>query len=121
MLTALLHGGVGEVVAVCTRYYGGVKLGTGGLGRAYSGGVVRALDSLTTEERVERVPYVVTVGYPDIDALQRLIAEMELPVLDEAFGAEVRYRLDVPVDEAAALVRRVTDLSRGAGVVEKGE
>jgi len=37
MLTALLHGGAGEIVAVCTRYYGGVKLGTGGLSRAYSG------------------------------------------------------------------------------------
>lgn len=119
MLTALLHGGVGEVVAVCTRYYGGTKLGTGGLSRAYSGGVVLALGALPTEERVERVPYSVTVGYPDVDGLQRLMAEMELPVLDEAFGAEVQYRLDVPVDEAEDLIRRVMELTRGSGVVEK--
>ncbi|HSR43143.1 MAG TPA: YigZ family protein, partial [Longimicrobiales bacterium] len=39
MLTALLHGGVGEVVAVVARWFGGTKLGTGGLARAYAGGV----------------------------------------------------------------------------------
>lgn len=63
MLTALLHGGVGEIVTVCTRYYGGVKLGTGGLGRAYSGGVKLLLDSLPTQDRVERVTLDVTVRY----------------------------------------------------------
>ena len=38
MLNTLLHRGVGEIVAVCTRYYGGAKLGTGGLSRAYARG-----------------------------------------------------------------------------------
>ncbi len=121
MLTALLHAEVGEVVAVCTRWYGGIKLGTGGLGRAYSGGVVRALESLPTVERVDRVALDVTVGYPDVDALQRLIDEDALPILDEAFGAEVRYRLGVPREEAEALERRIADLTRGEGRVEPAE
>lgn len=113
MLTALLHGGVGDVVAVCTRYYGGVKLGTGGLSRAYASGVVAALDTLPTEERVDRTPLEVVVGYPDIDAVHRLVADMELPVLDEDFGAEVRIRIDVPGDEVEALRARLSDLTRG--------
>lgn len=115
MLTALLHGGVGEIVAVCTRYFGGTKLGTGGLSRAYSGGVVRALESLPVEEKVERQAVDLEVGYPDVDAIQRLIAEKELVVLEETFGARVRYRLGVPVDEVEALGRRVADLTRGEG------
>ena len=41
MLTVLLHSGIGEVVAVSARWFGGTKLGTGGLARAYAGGVVR--------------------------------------------------------------------------------
>lgn len=121
MLTALLHGGVGEIVAVCTRYFGGTKLGTGGLSRAYSGGVVRALESLPVEEKVERVPVHLEVGYPDVDAVQRLIAEKELVVLEESFGAEVRYRLGVPVDEVEALGRRIADLTRGEGKLTGGE
>ena len=46
MLSALLYSGVGDVVAVVTRYYGGTKLGTGGLVRAYGGGVQQALATL---------------------------------------------------------------------------
>ena len=118
MLTALLHSEVGEIVAVCTRYFGGTKLGTGGLSRAYSSGVVLALELLPTEEKVERVEVEVTIGYPDVDGAQRLIEEMDLHVLDEAYGADVRYRLGVPVDEVDALRRRVADLTRGAGTVE---
>lgn len=119
MLTALLHSDVGEIVAVCTRYYGGVKLGTGGLSRAYSGGVVSALATLPTEERVDRVEVDVAVGYPEVDAVQRLIAEMELPVIDEHFAGDVRYRLGVPIDELDALRLRIADLTRGAGTVEE--
>ena len=119
MLTALLHGGVGEVVAVCTRYYGGVKLGTGGLSRAYSGGVVLGLSTLPTEEKVERVAMDLTVGYPEVDAVQRLIRDAELPILGETFGAEVRYRLGVPVEEVEALRRRVADLTRGGGTLRE--
>src|SRR5512146_1043212 len=53
MLNALLHGRVGDIVAVVTRYYGGTKLGTGGLVRAYAGCVQHALETLPTTERVE--------------------------------------------------------------------
>lgn len=119
MLTTLLHSGVGQIVAVCTRYYGGVKLGTGGLSRAYSGGVSLALETLPIEERVQRVTTVVTVGYPEVNAVQKIIDEMALVVLEEEFGADVRYRLGVPVDETETLARRVADATRGAGRVEE--
>lgn len=118
MLTALLHGGVGEIVAVCTRTFGGVKLGTGGLARAYAGGVKLALESLPTEEKVERVPVDVTVGYADVDALQRLIERMEIVVEGEDFGAEVRYRLGVPETHVGELRAAVAELTRGEGRVE---
>ena len=49
MLNALLHAPVGDVVAVVTRYYGGTKLGTGGLVRAYSSTLQLALDGMGWE------------------------------------------------------------------------
>jgi len=119
MLTTLLHGGVGEIVAVCTRYYGGVKLGTGGLSRAYSGGVKAVLESLPTEERVDRLLVEVTVGYAEVDALQRLVAEMEAVVEDEAYGAEVLYTCAVPEASLDAFRRAVGDLTRGGGSVRE--
>ena len=64
MLTMLLHGGVGELSAVVTRYFGGIKLGTGGLVRAYQGMVKLGLETLPTREPMipARVEVVLDYG-----------------------------------------------------------
>jgi uncharacterized YigZ family protein len=115
MLTALLHSDVGQIVAVCTRYYGGVKLGTGGLSRAYSGGVALALQGLSTRIKVERIAVTVTASYAFADALRRRVAESNVLVDDETFGAEVAWCLRVPVSEVDMLRSAVADLTNGAG------
>lgn len=120
MLTTLLHGGVGEVVAVCARWFGGTKLGTGGLGRAYAGGVKLALESLPTEERVDRVAVKITVGYGDVDALQRIMEELDIVVETEEYGADVRYGCAVPVPALGEFERLVAEATRGGGRVERG-
>lgn len=119
MLTALLHSGVGEIVAVCSRWFGGVKLGTGGLQRAYAGGVKLALQTLPTEEKVERVPLLVTVSYAEVDALHRLLDEVEALVEHEEFGADVRVRCRVPAPAEGAFCDALAELSRGAARIER--
>jgi len=119
MLTTLLHGGVGEIVAVSSRWFGGQKLGTGGLGRAYAGGVKLALESLPTEMRVERVPVRITVGYPEVDALQRLVEELDVQIEGEEYGAEVRYDGAAPAGAVERLRQAVAEMTRGAGRVEE--
>ena len=118
MLTALLHGGVGEIVAVCTRYFGGTKLGTGGLSRAYSGGVKLLLESLPTEERVERVTLQVVVDYGSVDALQRFLEEAEAVVESEDYGEKVEYLIAVPREHAETLAEAVAGFTRGRGIVQ---
>ena len=76
MLTVLQHCGVGDIVAVVTRYYGGTKLGTGGLVKAYGGAVQLALESLPRTPRVDYAYLEVVVGYGDIGALQPTITSM---------------------------------------------
>ncbi|MEP7001819.1 MAG: YigZ family protein, partial [bacterium] len=73
MLTVLTHSGVGEIVAVVTRYYGGTKLGTGGLVKAYGGAVQRALESLPRAERVDYVEVTLSIAYASIDTVQQLL------------------------------------------------
>lgn len=119
MLTALLHSGVGEIVAVCTRWFGGVKLGTGGLTRAYSGGVKLALEELPTEEHVDRVELAVVVGYADVEVLQRLVGGMDVVVEAEEYGTDVRYRCAVAVCDADAFTRAVADATRGGARVTR--
>jgi uncharacterized YigZ family protein len=118
MLTALLHSDVGQIVAVCTRYYGGTKLGMGGLARAYAGGVTLALQELPTRIKVDRVQVTVVAAYAFADALRRRIGEFDIIVDDEAFGAEVTWRLGVPVSDVAELRSVVADLTNGGGECE---
>ncbi|TVP74566.1 MAG: YigZ family protein [Gemmatimonadales bacterium] len=117
MLNALLHSGVGEVVAVVTRYYGGVKLGRGGLGRAYSGGVQLALASLPLVERVDRVPVRIRLGYDAVDAVLRLLEEHGVERVSDDWGRRVTLELAVPCDDLERVVREVRDCTAGTADV----
>lgn len=118
MLDVLMHSGVGEVAAVVTRYYGGVKLGRGGLVRAYGGCVQRAMAALPVERRVDRVALAISVGYAEVDALRRLLAEHEAEILDEQYAEKVTYRAAVPVAAADALTRALDDATAGRARVD---
>ncbi len=117
MLNALLHGGIGEVVAVTSRWFGGTKLGTGGLARAYAAGVAHALTELPTERRVPRQELDVVVTYAHVDVLRRLADELDATVELEAYGSEVRYRVAVPLDRASEFRSRLADATGGGGKV----
>ena len=119
MLTALLHGGVGDVAAVVTRYYGGTKLGTGGLVRAYGGAVQEALLALPRAERVEYAELEVGVDYPHVAAVQGLLSAYEAEVLAQEYLERVRYRLRLPAPNAEAFSARLRDATRGAARVAR--
>ncbi|MFO7894259.1 MAG: YigZ family protein [Longimicrobiales bacterium] len=118
MLEALLHAEVGEVVAVVTRYYGGVNLGKGGLQRAYSGGVQRALASMPVMERVHRATVWVAVEYPERDRMVRVAEEMDGVLLDEEYGADVRLKIAVPSQQLGDFRHAVAEVTGGKGRIE---
>lgn len=119
MLDVLLHSGVGDIAAVVTRYYGGVKLGRGGLMRAYGGCVQRALETMPRGRRVERLELDVTVGYADVDALRRLLHDVDAEVVEERYEDVVRYRLDVPAALADGFEQLLADRSAGRAQVTR--
>ncbi len=120
MLEVLLHSGIGEVIAVCARHYGGVKLGTGGLARAYANGVKRALQACETTEKVEAVPLRVVVDYGLAEAVARVLASHDAIVVDRSFGAAVAYRVKVPIGQRSALVAALANATSGRAIVTAG-
>lgn len=118
MLNALLHSGVGQVAAVVTRYYGGIKLGRGGLGRAYAGGVQLALSSLLLVERVDRIRVHLEVDYDGVDPVLRLLDEVGVERRSEAWGRRAVFDLAVPADVLDRVVREIRNLSSGRAEVE---
>ena len=113
MLHALLHSGVGDVVAVVTRYFGGTKLGTGGLVRAYTGCVQHALATLPLGERMDLVALGLVVDYPRVAAVQQLFGTFEVQVASQTFGTDARYELRLPAANVDRFRQAVLDATRG--------
>jgi uncharacterized YigZ family protein len=82
---------VGDVVVVTSRYFGGTKLGTGGLVAAYTRAAQTAFEALETEEKVIRLSFEVVVPYAFLEQTRRLLAAHQCVVDDEQFGAEVQF------------------------------
>lgn len=95
MLAVLAGAGLSDVVAVVMRWFGGVKLGKGGLARAYAGAVSSALEGLTVEVKVPQVELEVSLPYERFGALERLVHPPQVVVVEQTFGADVTVRLAV--------------------------
>ena len=119
MLTVLLHGGVGELSAVVTRYFGGIKLGTGGLVRAYQGMVQLGLETLPTREHMIPARIEVVLDYPHITVFRRLLPEYRATVAAETFGVDASYELLLPDQNIPALEAALTELTDGAVLVTR--
>jgi len=113
MLTVLLNSGVGDVVAVVTRYFGGVKLGRGGLVRAYGGGVQRALREVAMGRRIERIQVSVTVPYAAVDPLRRALPSWDAVIASENFGEEASLVIVLPRSREQRFRRDLLDLTAG--------
>ena len=96
MLQVLLHCGVGEITMVVTRWFGGVKLGTGGLVRAYQDSVRENLAALPLAEKVPTVELDVQLDYAHLDRLHRLLPAFEARVSAEAYDQAARVRIRLP-------------------------
>ena len=118
MLTVLLHSGVGELACVATRYFGGVKLGTAGLMRAYQDSVRAALADLPLRLRAETIAVRVTISYKYIDALQRILPVHEARISRESFSEAACYYIAVPKEHLDAFSRILNDVSAGSARIE---
>ncbi|HET9768713.1 MAG TPA: YigZ family protein [Thermoanaerobaculia bacterium] len=106
ILRALQTAEISDALLVVVRWFGGTKLGKGGLVRA-SGGVAReAVAGATTVRRLRRVRVTLELPYAHVGAVQRLIRPPEVELVEEAFGERVRMVLAV-ADERLAAVREV--------------
>ena len=119
MLTALLHGGVGEVAVVVTRYFGGTLLGKGGLVRAYTGCVQQALEALPTTERVRKILLAVELEYASVDGVRRMLPAHEAELVAEEYSATVGYRLALPLTRLESFKTALLDQTNGQALIEE--
>ncbi|NDV20897.1 YigZ family protein [Pseudodesulfovibrio sp. JC047] len=113
MLNMVLHSDIGEVAVVVTRYFGGTKLGTGGLVRAYSGMVKLGLEDLPVKEMVKTVTRFVTIPYSSVTLFKRMLPEFEIAVVTEAFTDTAGFCLEMPEEHLSHFTARLTEMTGG--------
>ncbi|QDW67449.1 IMPACT family protein [Luteimonas granuli] len=113
ILAAIDGQGLDGVVVVVTRWYGGIKLGAGGLVRAYGGAAAECLRTAARREVVEMAEVDVECPFADIAAVHAALPAFDAEKLDEEFSAEgVRFRLRLPAALLDALAARLRDATR---------
>ena len=121
MLQVMLHSGVGELCVVVSRWFGGVKLGTGGLVRAYQDSVRENLSSLPLVERVPKARLALTVEYAHVDALRRLLPTFEAQTSTEDYAAQAHFTLLLPEEHLAQFELALAGLSTGSALCQRVE
>ena len=121
MLDVLKKNQVHNVCAVVTRYFGGIKLGTGGLIRAYGGAVAQALKELGIVKRVVQTELSLKVSYPLLGKLQNYLESQPVFTLATNYTEEVEVVIAVDMDLADELMTKITDLLNGRVTITVGE
>ncbi|MDV3206785.1 MAG: IMPACT family protein [Rhodococcus ruber] len=113
MLQVLHHRDLVNVAVVVTRWFGGIKLGAGGLVRAYSGAVAVAVDAATLVPRERREVFTLAVGHGDAGRVESELRVRGVSVLDVSYTERVVFT--VAARDATDLQSLVASVTAGAG------
>jgi uncharacterized YigZ family protein len=116
ILQVLRGAGLSDVMAVVVRWFGGVKLGKGGLARAYAGAAREALQGLPVIARAPTARVAVEVPYERVGAVKRLLRPPEIELAAEEYGAAARLVLAVHEERLPALREALAEM--GVAAVE---
>ena len=113
MLTLLEHSGIGEVAAVVSRYFGGIKLGPGGLLRAYTDSLKAALGELELEDHVPVRAGHLVFSYAHENSIRILFEKSGVTITSVERGEDVRFGFTAPLGVVPSLEEKVASLTRG--------
>ncbi len=104
---------VTDCALAVVRYFGGVKLGVGGLMRAYGGTAGKCLDRAALEEVIVFTRIDVVHDYECTSAVQAVLHQWELQAQEAEFGARVSFWIEVPRDGAAEVCKELEERTAG--------
>ena len=110
-----------ETAVAVVRYFGGIKLGAGGLVRAYSSSAAENLDGADIRVLEMCAERIVEVDYTGIDSVQKYLAAHACTLLDTDYGGTVRFRVAVKKAEADDFCAGLVDYMQGRVKLENGE
>jgi uncharacterized YigZ family protein len=113
MLNVLMGSGVGEITAVVTRYFGGIKLGTGGLVRAYGGSLNHAMEALKTTEKIPEAIIEGQSGYGHQTIIEQVLKSYKILNIEKSYEENVYWNIKVDARQAEKVIAEITDRTGG--------
>ena len=110
-----------DVVVVVTRYFGGIKLGAGGLVRAYTKGAKVGIEAGIVIEKVKYTEVKIKIEYTQLGRIQNEIMNLGFKVKDTIYSEDVELIVYSKVDDAQSLIDRMIDITSGTADVSIGE
>ncbi|EHR4996051.1 YigZ family protein [Vibrio parahaemolyticus] len=117
ILAQLSGSGVGEITAVVTRYSGGIKLGTGGLVKAYGGGVQQALKLLQTIEKKITTKLRLTLDYGFMPIAQSIMPQLGAVEVAAEYSDQVILVVEIELREVSAFTQAIINKSGAKAIV----
>jgi uncharacterized YigZ family protein len=113
MLHVLQHSSIGDIVVVCTRYFGGTKLGTGGLARAYGGGVKQALEQLLTEPKIDYTRLSFELEYNQLKDCQHLLKDYQIQNIEIGYQTKIQVKVEIETEQVTEFKAKLCDQQKG--------
>ena len=110
-----------ETAVAVVRYFGGVKLGAGGLVRAYSSCVAENLDGADVRSLEKCAEYTIQVDYTGVDRLEKYLSTHTCSLLSTDYGEKVRFLIAVKKTEEKAFLDGLVDAMQGRVETERGK
>ncbi len=101
ILNVLQHKGVGDIMIIVVRYFGGIKLGAGGLTRAYGQAAQAVMEVLPTEQEVPKTELEVTCDFAQEQSVRHWLSLVDGAILSIDYQQQVKLSLSIPTDQVS--------------------
>jgi uncharacterized YigZ family protein len=109
ILSQINYSNIGNIVVVIVRYFGGIRLGAGGLVRAYRESAQKTLKALVVEEHIPRVEISLTFPFKEENNLRKIVASLQGKILEVLYSSKVKSTVSLPKDSLSKLQQEINN------------